>query len=103
MFSSSSLAEYCIPLKEGSQQKRDDERMQRVRSDPILLKAAPASFKKYGVGSDEDPVHAGAYSKRPNTNESLLFLKKLVTHQRGDEQIQTLMSPPDSPLCKFLI
>lgn len=82
-----------------------DDRIQRVRSDPILLKASPARQQenKYGVGSDDDPVHAGAYSKRPNRNESLVFLKKLVTHQQGDKQIHSLMSPPDSPLRKSLL
>jgi hypothetical protein len=55
--------------------------------------------KKYSVVSDEDPVHAGAYSVRPSKNESMVFLKKLVTHQQ-DQQLQTLISPPDSPLCK---
>lgn len=75
--------------------------MQRVRSDPMLFAPGASQAKnKYGVGSDDDPVHAGVHSKRPNRNESLVFLKKLVTHQRGDTQLQSLMSPPDSPLCK---
>jgi len=85
----------------------DPTMMQRVRSDPMLLQPTPGSQQiknKYAVGSDDDPVHAGAYSKRPNRNESLVFLKKLVSHQRerGDRQLQSLMSPPDSPLCECL-
>jgi hypothetical protein len=63
----------------------------------MLVQLAPRRQerkKKYSVISDEDPVHAGAYSVRPSRNESLVFLKKLVTHQ------QTMISPPDSPLCK---
>lgn len=82
-----------------------DDRMHRVRSDPMLIQPPPApqQINKYGVGSDEDPVHAGAYSKRPNRNESMVFLKKLVSHQRGDAQpMQSLMSPPDSPMRKLL-
>lgn len=100
-----SLAEYQIPLEKEleTSPSRDHERMQRVRSDPMLLQLAPSAQQmknKHGVILDDDPVHAGAYSKRPNRNESLVFLKKLVTHQRGDRQLQSLMSPPDSPLCK---
>lgn len=92
-----------MPLEKEVLFAREDDGIQRVRSDPMLLQASPANqqVNKYGVGMDDDPVHAGAYSKRPNRDESMVILKKLVTHQ-GDKQIQSLMSPPDSPLCKCL-
>lgn len=77
-------------------------RISKPRSDPMLVKLPAKNQeqqKKYIVVSDEDPVHAGAYSVRPSKHESMVFLKKLVTHQQ-DQHLQTLISPPDSPLCK---
>ena len=104
------LAEHQVSLEKDLRTRpsrsKGPSTMQRVRSDPMLLQLALGGQHKRNkynpnVGTDDDPVHAGAYSVRPNRNESLVFLKKLVTHQQGDNrQLESLMSPPDSPLCK---
>lgn len=82
---------------------RDDDKMIRVRSDPMLAQpsAQPLKMKnKYGIGSDDHAVHGGAYTKPPKEKEqSLVIMRKIM---RGDAQMQPQMSPLDSPLRKYL-
>lgn len=50
---------------------------------------------------DERGVHGGEYSVRPNMQESMVFLRKLFTHQHqdgGKASFPNLLSPPDSPM-----
>ena len=50
---------------------------------------------------DERGVHGGEYSVRPNMQESMVFLRKLFSHQKPEgtnASYSNLMSPPDSPL-----
>jgi len=52
---------------------------------------------------EERGVHGGEYSVRPNMQESMVFLRKLFSHQKqesGNASFSNLMSPPDSPLRK---
>ena len=50
---------------------------------------------------DEQGVHGGEYSVRPNVQESMVFLRKLFTHQKdGAESVSKLISPPDAPHSK---
>lgn len=47
---------------------------------------------------DEKGVHGGEFSVRPNMQESMVFLRKLFTHQHqegGKASIPNLMSPSD--------
>ena len=71
----------------------------RPRSDPDFLKGHyQGKTKQY----DEPGVHGGEYSVRPNMEESMTFLRKLFNHQQeGGNPYPTLLSPPDSPMCKF--
>jgi hypothetical protein len=53
---------------------------------------------------EERGVHGGEYSVRPNMQESMIFLRKLFTHQQqeaGDVSFRSTLSPPDSPLREF--
>jgi hypothetical protein len=52
--------------------------------------------------NDERGVHGGIPSARPGMQESMIFLRKLFTHQHdGGDQIPSLLSPPDSPMRTF--
>jgi hypothetical protein len=53
---------------------------------------------------EERGVHGGEYSVRPNMQESMIFLRKLFTHQQQEAGIvsfRNMLSPPDSPLSEF--
>jgi hypothetical protein len=70
----------------------------RIKSDSHMR-----SLQKHlGVEShDERGVHGGIPSTRPGMQESMVFLRKLFTHQHdGGNQMPTLFSPPDSPMRK---
>jgi hypothetical protein len=50
-----------------------------------------------------ESVHGGAYSVRPNMQESMVFLRKLFTQQHqheGKTPFPNLLSPPDDPMRK---
>lgn len=72
---------------------------------PFLTEALP-SYNSYQkprniTNEEERGVHGGEYSVRPNMQESMVFLRKLFSHQkqvRGNVSFSNLMSPPDSPL-----
>jgi len=46
----------------------------------------------------EEAVHGGEYSVRPSRQESLVFLKKLFSHQQDGPSYQNIVSPPDAPM-----
>lgn len=46
---------------------------------------------------NEPGVHGGEYPVRPNMQESMVFLKKLFSHQQEGSQFTSLLSPPDNP------
>jgi hypothetical protein len=74
----------------------------RIMSDPNMNKGARRQTpKNINFRQDEPGVHGGEYSVRPNMEESMTFLRKLFTHQQGGGAFPTLLSPPDSPQCKF--
>jgi hypothetical protein len=53
--------------------------------------------------NDYESVHGGEYSVRPNMQESMVFLRKLFTHQQqqeGNTPFPNLLSPPDDPMRK---
>lgn len=50
---------------------------------------------------DERGVHGGAYGVRPNVHESMVFLRKMFSHQ-GGAGVSKLLSPPDGRLRKFI-
>jgi hypothetical protein len=58
-------------------------------------------------GDDDRGVHGGEYGNRPGMNESMVFLRKLFTHQQHEGGITTtlpnLMSPLDGPMRKSII
>lgn len=71
----------------------------RTRSDPNLNSSRQVS-SKFDL---DQPVHGGEYSVRPNMEESMTFLRKLFSHhQEAGTTFPTLLSPPDSPVCKLL-
>jgi hypothetical protein len=75
------------------------ETMTRMSSDS-LIKAMPYLTGRR-VDSDKETVHGGEYSVRPNMKESMVFLKKLYTHQnqhKGGPGYPGLQSPPDGPM-----
>jgi len=56
------------------------------------------------LADEERGVHGGEYSIRPGVQESMIFLRKLFSHQQdGGNQIPSLLSPPDSPMRKFVL
>jgi hypothetical protein len=73
----------------------------RSTSDPVLksgLSTGPIE------NDDEDRgVHGGDYGVRPNMQESMVFLRKLFTHQQdgGGSSFPNLFSPPDGPMRTF--
>ena len=70
----------------------------RPQSDPNFLKG---HYQGKTEQYDEPGVHGGEYSVRPNMEESMTFLRKLFNHQQeGGKPYPTLLSPPDSPMCK---
>jgi hypothetical protein len=49
--------------------------------------------------ADRETVHRGEYSVRPNMEESMVFMKKLVSRQQeGGEAYPGFRSPPDGPM-----
>jgi hypothetical protein len=55
----------------------------------------------HGLPVDERGVHGGEYSVRPNMQESMVFLRKLFTHQHqegGKASFPNFLSPPDNPM-----
>ena len=78
--------------------------MVRPRSESNL---ASLEAKKSPKRSIYPPIEPGVdsfdHGVRPNMEESMTFLKKLFTHQQeGGGGFPSLLSPPDSPLRKFL-
>ena len=54
---------------------------------------------------EERGVHGGLHATRPNMQESMVFLRKLFSHQKqegANTSYSNLISPPDSPLRTFL-
>lgn len=54
-----------------------------------------------GKHVEYESVHGGAYSVRPNMQESMVFLRKLFTQQHqpdGKTPFPNLLSPPDDPM-----
>ena len=49
-------------------------------------------------GATDEAVHGGEYSVRPSRQESVIFLKKLFSHQQDGPSYQNLVSPPDAPM-----
>jgi hypothetical protein len=59
----------------------------------------------HGLPEDERGVHGGEYSVRPNMQESMIFLRKLFTHQHqeaGKASFPNFLSPPDNPMRTLL-
>jgi hypothetical protein len=50
--------------------------------------------------ADRETVHRGEYSVRPNMEESMVFMKKLVSRQQQGGLV-VLRSPPDGPMRKL--
>jgi hypothetical protein len=74
--------------------------LQRTSSSP-MLESLPMQGRLKSVDGDEAGVHGGEYSIRPNMQESMVFLRKLFTHQQeGGRGLPSLRSPPDSPMRK---
>lgn len=71
----------------------------RSSSDPMLDAIAPG--KKVHI-ENEPGVHGGEYAVKPNMQESMLFLRKLFSHQQegGNTFPPSLLSPPDNPQSK---
>jgi hypothetical protein len=70
----------------------------RPNSDPYFSALAPS--KRLHI-ENEPGVHGGEYAVRPNMQESMVFLRKLFSHQQeGNPFPPTLLSPPDSPMRK---
>jgi hypothetical protein len=70
---------------------------------PAPNNANPAQFGNNYV--DQETVHGGESDVRPNMQESMVFLRKLFTHQQqqeGSHPFPNLLSPPDDPMRKFL-
>lgn len=66
-----------------------------------MLESLPMQGRLKSVDGDEAGVHGGEYSSRPNMQESMVFLRKLFTHQQeGGRGLPSLRSPPDSPMRK---
>jgi hypothetical protein len=85
--------------------QRGSKPMQRAASDDIVKnlqgRGAP---KVLGLDpEDERGVHGGEYSVRPNMQESMVFLRKLFTHQHEGKSFPNLLSLPDSPMREFVI
>jgi hypothetical protein len=78
---------------------REVKPIHRSTSSPALKAIVlPGTVKS--VDGDEPGVHGGEYSVRPNMQESMVFLRKLFTHQQGGAEQRGLFSPPDSPMRK---
>lgn len=76
--------------------------------DKLLLSKTNTRTKPSGVRSafpdEERGVHNGEFSVRPNVQDSMVFLRKLFTHQRdGGDPVNKLLSPPDGRLRKCLL
>lgn len=58
--------------------------------------------KVVGMAEDEKErgVHGGEYSTRPNMQESMVFLRKLFSHQQ-ENTFANVLSPPDGPMSMF--
>jgi hypothetical protein len=74
--------------------------LHKVSSSPMLA-SVPLQGRLQRIDGDEAGVHGGEYSIRPNMQESMVFLRKLFTHQQdGGRGFPSLRSPPDSPMRK---
>jgi hypothetical protein len=109
-FMTSTVPTSCVFLRTGSIHRRhlippsrvQQPTLPRIMSDPNMNKGARRQTpKNMNFRQDEPGVHGGEYSVRPNMEESMTFLRKLFTHQQGGGAFPTLLSPPDSPQCKF--
>lgn len=72
----------------------------------LSSKTSPTRKALGGVAADfedERGVHGGEYSVRPNMQESMVFLRKLFTHQHeGTGNFPgNQFSPPDGPMRTF--
>jgi Zinc-ribbon, C4HC2 type len=97
---------------------RNNHPMQHATSDPLLGTRTPKRLRRqseraglpvggnvslYRYTGDERGVRGGEYGVRPNVQESMVFLRKLFTHQQqegggGGGGYAGLISPPDGPL-----
>ena len=71
--------------------------------DELLLRKSNAETPTKLSGSlvfldEERGVHNGEFSVRPNVQDSMVFLRKLFTHQRDGDPVNKLLSPPDGRL-----
>lgn len=56
------------------------------------------------VFEEERGVHGGEYSVRPGKQESMVFLRKLFTHQQTvGNAFAAQFSPPDGPMRAYLV
>lgn len=67
----------------------------RHSSDP-LLPTMTSSASKFQI-ENEHGVHGGVETTRPNMQESMVFLRKLFSHQQDGNAFSSLV-PPDSPM-----
>lgn len=73
----------------------------RTRSDPNLSQADDQRIR-FDRPKDEQRGRGSYFSARPNMEESMTFLNKLYSHQKDNgTTFPTLISPPDSPACKY--
>lgn len=78
----------------------------RIQSEPIFQvinnNNTPSSTSRNILQIENEPgVHGGVAPVRPNMQESMVFLRKLFSHQQEGNPFPNLMSPPDSPMCKY--
>jgi len=84
--------------------RHQQQQFPRAQSDSMLrLKKSPGGIAAVTTtleGDEERGVHGGEYSVRPNMQESMVFLRKLFTHQHegGGTVPGNLFSPPDAPM-----
>ncbi|GAX11681.1 hypothetical protein FisN_7Lh049 [Fistulifera solaris] len=86
------------PLRHHSQQGHPNYDELLLRKSNIDKLNEP-SINRSTFPDDERGVHNGEFSVRPNVQDSMVFLRKLFTHQReGGDAVKKLLSPPDGRL-----
>lgn len=72
-----------------------------IRQKSLEMSSQPRS--RIHQNEEERGVRGGEYSVRPGMQESMVFLKKLFSHQQdGMKSFPSLMSPPDGPLRTYI-
>ena len=88
-----------MPRKQKSSVSSDSETLIPTRS--LVNTRMHPQLIHYHVthnGATDEAVHGGEYSVRPSRQESVIFLKKLFSHQQDGPSYQNLVSPPDAPM-----